>query len=243
MDQSTVSFYNFDSQTGLLQSDCENMCCMSMQLIVDLSDVLFEYFGIPVTIADFGFAGSSGAPAAPTGGSGDQAAAYAAMKQWILANYNDVIGSDSDKGYFYTEDLGDGDWQLLAAIYSPSSEAIVLMCEYDFSDGDSDFSMLFLTQEGQTYDFFYDYTIDGDDIAYYEGEASIAAASFNGYVPISITQTGGYASDSDELALLAEFATGSVSDSLWLGEYIFGELMSPAGTYSMADFGFDLNVM
>ena len=243
MDQSTVSFYNFDSQTGLPRSDCEEICCMSMQLIVELSDDLFSYFGIPLTIADFGFAGGSAAPTPPAPSGGGQAAAYDAMKQWIGANYNDTIGDDRDKGYFYSEDFDDGSSQLLAAIYAPGSEAIILLCEYDFADGDTDFSMLFLTREGQNYSFYYDYTLSGESDPYYEGETEIAAAGFIGYSPINLTQTGGETCTADELAVVAEYASGSVSDSLWLGEYIFGELMSPAGTYSMADFGFDTDMM
>ncbi len=195
--------------------------------------------GMVMTMAQFARLSGSEDPAADdpkTETSKEEA--FRALKQWILVNYNDTIGENREKGYFESTQYPGGDDYTLGAVYVPEHEWIVLSAYYQFDDGDHDSSFIFLDPSYTLYYASYGY-YDEWERSVFEGELYIDPLTFSGSRDVAFEITDGEYAGTEDSGVFVRFATISFCDSLAFADDLLRYVVSPEGTYGIADFGFD----
>ena len=176
--------------------------------------------------------------------SAKQAAAFDAIWAWVAANANDADAAGS-KGYSWTFSYDDGTSYDLALVdmEAEGSKALALISSYTYSDGDTDMGWAFLEREGQTFYFSYDYysAASGSDSPDFTGDVDISAPSFSGSRPVRFDAVEGPLAGTDDAQAMPFFAAFTFSDMLLLLEDLIQTRVTPAGAYSVADFGFNLS--
>ena len=176
--------------------------------------------------------------------SAKQAAAFDAIWAWVAANANES-DSDGNKGYSWTKSYDDGTSYDLALVDMEiqGTKSLALISSYTYTDGDMDMGWAFLEREGQTCYFSYDYysAANGSDAPGFIGDADISAPSFSGSRPIRFDSVDGPMAGTDDAQAMPFFAAFTFSDMLLLLEDLVQARVAPAGTYSVADFGFNLS--
>ena len=175
-----------------------------------------------------------------------QQQAFNALKDWILANYNDTIGSDLDKGYFVNHNYTDGARSTDAVIFVPGStpadDAIALYYEYHYPNGEVDYSYLWISADTQS--FYSSYVYFENDTATdpaFRGALRISAPDFSGRKNVTFTDISGTKANSVDRKEMTDLAMISFCESLYFAEQLYAEYLQPNGRYSISDFGFDPN--
>ncbi|MBO6040737.1 MAG: trypsin-like peptidase domain-containing protein [Oscillospiraceae bacterium] len=179
--------------------------------------------------------------AAPT----QQQQAFDAMKDWILANYNDTAGNSGDKGYYKDNSFSDGSTSQLAAIYhagtSSIDESLILYYVYYWPSGAKDYSYIWISPDTQECRFSYYYYESSNTTGSesFKGTATVSASDFSGRENIVFTEVSGSSVNTLDRSRMEYFAMISFCDSLSFANRILSEGVQPYGTYSLSDFGFD----
>lgn len=162
-----------------------------------------------------------------------QLAAYTALRNWILDNFNTIV--DNSKAYqdFYSYDTGSEEYTL---IYDEIND-VITMKYINKSDGASYYSYISLKSSGQTFSttFTYYSSINTSDQPTFSGTGTVYAPDFYENGLEYILEYGG---EPLELALYHMIATVIMLESLNFIEYIFYYDLSDSRAYSIADFGF-----
>ena len=190
-----------------------------------------------------GYYGEGQAQAAPT----RQQLAFRAMKDWILANYNDTYGEASYKGFSEEKTLAEGVDRMAAVIYvpgdTPDDDTIAVLYIYSYANGAVDYAYIRISPDTQTFPFdyyYYDENNDSDEESF-RGSALVPAADFSGRRNIVFTEVSGLSVNTLDRETLTTLAMISYCNSLNFVEYLFGSRIQPNGAYSISDFGFDPN--
>lgn len=164
----------------------------------------------------------------PEASASRQSLAFKALKAFVLQNSNDSVSGD--KAYIYTETVSVSRIDQVGVVYNASTDVLTLLCSTAYN-GATYHSFLMLTDfESKFYASFSAKNYDA-----FNGSCEINPASFSEESVFSFSEYTGPAYNLSNYETLAQLM---YCKSLEYANYLFSYYVNPAGTYSMADFGF-----
>ena len=171
---------------------------------------------------------------------GGQMPAFNAIWHWVEDNANGELAGDPEYYEFFDRD---GDTELCELILAQYDglRFLLLRDKYDFANGASDVTWLFLEPDTQTYSLSYDYYESGDVTGDpdFTGEVNIYAPAYTGSVALVFDTTQGAMAALEEADEFRVPATQACSTLLsWLDDILRGD-PALSGVAHISNFGFD----